>query len=130
MKVRKPWSKEVEKSTIKIARREMGRPFRSSVWFLFLPFVWTVPLGWTGAQEEEGSLAIVAPGAEVQQLAGGFSFTEGPAEDADGNIYFTDIPNNRIHKWTIESGLSTFREDSGGANGRSRYWPMSTRARS
>ena len=45
---------------------------------------------------------VVAPGAEVQKLAGDFRFTEGPAADAKGNVYFTDIPNNRIHQWSLE----------------------------
>ena len=61
--------------------------------------------------------SVVAPGAQVQKLTGGFKFTEGPAADAEGNIYFTDIPNNRIHKWSLDGKLSTFREDSGGSNG-------------
>ena len=60
---------------------------------------------------------VVAPGAKVVKLAGGFKFTEGPAADAQGNVFFSDIPNNRIHKWSLAGGLSTFREDSGGANG-------------
>jgi len=60
---------------------------------------------------------LVEAGAEVKKLAGGFQFTEGPTCDAEGNIYFTDIPNERIHKWSIEGKLSTFREDSGRANG-------------
>lgn len=61
---------------------------------------------------------LVAPGAEVEKLAGDFRFTEGPAADAEGNVYFTDIPNNRIHKWSVgERQLSTFREDSRRANG-------------
>ena len=61
---------------------------------------------------------LVAPGAKLQRLAGGFKFTEGPAADKDGNVYFTDIPNNRIHKWDVATKkLSTFREKSGGANG-------------
>ena len=61
---------------------------------------------------------VVAPGAEVKKLAGDFRFTEGPAGDAQGNVYFTDIPNNRILKWSVEKAeLSTFREDSDGANG-------------
>jgi len=60
---------------------------------------------------------LVAPGAKVQQLADGFSFTEGPACDVEGNIFFTDIPNARIHKWSLDGKLSTFRENSGGANG-------------
>ena len=64
-----------------------------------------------------GEPSLVAPDAKVEKLAGGFKFTEGPAVDAKGNIYFTDIPNNRIHIWSIEGKLSTFREKSGGANG-------------
>jgi len=64
------------------------------------------------------STGVVAPGAEVKKLAGDFRFTEGPASDAAGNVYFTDIPNNRILKWSVQEGkLSTFRADSGGANG-------------
>ena len=62
-------------------------------------------------------VSLIEPGHEVQKLAGDFTFTEGPAADADGNVYFTDIPNNRIHKWSTDGKLSTFREDSGGANG-------------
>ena len=61
---------------------------------------------------------LVAPGAEAKKLAGDFRFTEGPAADASGDVYFSDIPNNRILKWSVQEGkLSTFREDSGGANG-------------
>lgn len=70
-----------------------------------------------------GSLAagelgeLVAPGAKVEKLAGGFIFTEGPAVDRQGNVFFTDIRNNRIHTWSVEGKLSTFRENSGAANG-------------
>ena len=61
--------------------------------------------------------SLVAEGAKVEKLAGDFKFTEGPVSDAFGNIFFSDIPNNRIHKWSADGKLSTFREDSGGANG-------------
>ena len=60
---------------------------------------------------------LIASGAQMKKLAGGFTFTEGPAVDAEGNIYFSDIPNSRIHKWSLEDGLSTFREDTEEANG-------------
>jgi len=61
--------------------------------------------------------SVVAPEAEVVKLAGDFRFTEGPAADAQGNIFFTDIPNNRILKWSLDGVLSVSRENSGGANG-------------
>jgi gluconolactonase len=60
---------------------------------------------------------LIAPGAKVERLADGFVFTEGPACDAEGNVYFSDIPNARIHKWSTDGKLSTFRENSGQANG-------------
>jgi sugar lactone lactonase YvrE/L-ascorbate metabolism protein UlaG (beta-lactamase superfamily) len=61
--------------------------------------------------------SVVADGAKVEKLAGGFAFTEGPAADTQGNVYFSDIPNNRILIWSLDDKLSTFRENSGGANG-------------
>jgi gluconolactonase len=62
-------------------------------------------------------VSVVAEGVKVEKLAGGFKFTEGPAANAKGEILFTDIPNNRIHKWTLDGKLITFNRDSGGANG-------------
>lgn len=76
-----------------------------------------VALAAIGAGCAAENTSVVAPGAQVQKLAGGFQFTEGPAADAKGNVYFTDIPNNRIHKWSLDGQLSTFRENSGGSNG-------------
>lgn len=61
--------------------------------------------------------ALVAEDAKVEKLAGGFQFTEGPATDAEGNVYFSDIPNSRIHRWSVDGKLTTFRENSGRANG-------------
>jgi gluconolactonase len=66
----------------------------------------------SGARER-----VVAPGARVEKLAGGFEFTEGPTCDADGNLFFTDQPNDRILKWSVEGKLSTFLQPAGRANG-------------
>ncbi len=55
--------------------------------------------------------------SSLTKLSEGFKFTEGPVGDAEGNVYFSDIPNNRIHKWSADGKLTTFRENSGGANG-------------
>ncbi|MCP4191312.1 MAG: SMP-30/gluconolactonase/LRE family protein [Planctomycetaceae bacterium] len=66
-----------------------------------------------GAESQE----LIAKGAKVTRLADGFLFTEGPAVDAAGNVYFTDIPNSRIYRWSTDGQLSTFREKTGRANG-------------
>jgi gluconolactonase len=60
---------------------------------------------------------VIAPGAKVEKLAGDFQFTEGPAADADGNVFFTDQPNDRILKWGTDGKLSTFLKPSGRSNG-------------
>src|SRR4051812_43888843 len=62
---------------------------------------------------------IIAPGETLQKLAGDFSFTEGPACDGEGNVFFTDQPNDRILKWSIDGKLSTFMQPCGRANGMS-----------
>ncbi|MBC8986551.1 SMP-30/gluconolactonase/LRE family protein [Pedobacter sp. N36a] len=46
-----------------------------------------------------------------------FSFTEGPAVDKKGDIYFTDQPNNKIWKYSTEGHLSLFKDSAGRANG-------------
>jgi gluconolactonase len=67
-------------------------------------------------QEDESTKETLVVG-EVEKLAGDFSFTEGPAVDNKGNVYFTDIPNHLILIWTLEEQLDTFRVNSGRANG-------------
>jgi gluconolactonase len=66
-----------------------------------------------GAQEVK---RVVAPGAKVEKLADGFKFTEGPAVDKDGNVYFTDQPNDRVLKWSVDGKLSVLGS-FGRANG-------------
>ena len=63
---------------------------------------------------EEG---VVAPGETVQQAADGFKFTEGPTCDGEGNLFFTDQPNDRILKWSADGELSTFMQPAGRSNG-------------
>ncbi|WP_309396144.1 SMP-30/gluconolactonase/LRE family protein [Cerasicoccus maritimus] len=63
------------------------------------------------------SLAFAEP--QVEQLATGFKFVEGPTlSPLDGAVYFSDIPNRKVHRWDPESGeVTVFLEDSGGSNG-------------
>jgi gluconolactonase len=60
---------------------------------------------------------IIEPGARLEKLAGGFEFTEGPSSDSNGNVFFTDQPNDRILMWIDNEGLKTFLQPSGRSNG-------------
>ncbi len=69
------------------------------------------------AQSTNDVSAVAAPGATLEKLSGEFTFTEGPTSDKEGNVFFTDQPNNRIMKWSADGKLSTFLEPAGRANG-------------
>jgi gluconolactonase len=61
---------------------------------------------------------LVAPNAQLRKLGEGFSFTEGPAVDKKGNIFFTDQPNDKIYKWSAYTGvITTFLTGTGRSNG-------------
>jgi gluconolactonase len=62
-------------------------------------------------------VGVVEPGAKLQKLSGEFQFTEGPASDSEGNVYFTDQPNDRIMRWGTDGKLSTFMQPCGRSNG-------------
>jgi gluconolactonase len=69
------------------------------------------------AAEEPKPIPGIGPVGPVVKLHTGFRFTEGPAADRHGNVYFSDIPNERIHKVDRDGQLSLFREKSNRANG-------------
>jgi gluconolactonase len=60
---------------------------------------------------------VTESGAKLEKLADGFSFTEGPTSDSDGNVFFTDQPNDRIMIWSVTDKLSVFLQPSGRSNG-------------
>ena len=70
----------------------------------------------TSAQDMSVS-GVLIEGEDWQVVAEGFKFTEGPAADATGNVFFTDIPNNRIHKIDINGKVSVFMENTSQTNG-------------
>jgi gluconolactonase len=65
-------------------------------------------------------LNLVSDGwkGQLVTIAKGFSFTEGPAADRRGNVFFTDQPNDKIYRWDARSGKVTlFLQGTGRANG-------------
>ena len=61
--------------------------------------------------------SIVAAPATPQLVSHQFAFTEGPAVDQAGNVFFTDQPNDKIWQYDTSGKLSVFLEKSGRANG-------------
>jgi gluconolactonase len=86
-------------------------------------FAWRIAIGCAGLTWglatacSAADQKIGAPEAKLEKLAGGFQFTEGPASDAQGNVFFTDQPNDRILKWSVDGKLSTFMQPCGRSNG-------------
>jgi gluconolactonase len=74
-------------------------------------------LATTANAQEKPKSKIIAKGAELKLLAQDYEFTEGPAVDAMGNVYFTDQPNDRILKWSTDGTISTWMQPAGRANG-------------
>lgn len=61
---------------------------------------------------------IVPEGSQLEKLATGFVFTEGPIWDvANGCLFFSDIPGNKMRKWTPDAGIEVVRDPSGKSNG-------------
>ena len=61
---------------------------------------------------------IIAKGESPVRISDSYSFTEGPAADAHGDVFFTDQPNNKIYRWDCETGaISLFTAQSGRSNG-------------
>jgi gluconolactonase len=70
-----------------------------------------------GFSQDDNLKNIIQDGAKLEKLADGFLFTEGPTADLDGNVYFTDQPNDRIMVWRVSGVLETFLQPSGRSNG-------------
>ena len=63
-------------------------------------------------------LDIVDETLELEVLSDGFGFTEGPIwNHLEKQLTFSDIPNNRMHRWSAASGVTIYREPSNLANG-------------
>lgn len=60
---------------------------------------------------------IFPDGAKAEKIAGGCKFTEGPAADADGSVYFSDGPNDRIMVYSPDGTLRVWKNGTRSANG-------------
>ena len=89
-----------------------------------------VPLDADCAMERQGKHGVPPTGQvksvaelvdgpiEAKEVATGFTFTEGPATDGKGDVFFTDIPQEKIHVWRAATGaIETWLEKTDKING-------------
>jgi gluconolactonase len=63
------------------------------------------------------TVALYDTSSKPQLISKQFAFTEGPAVDKQGNVFFTDQPNNKIWKYDTDDKLSVFMDHAGRPNG-------------
>lgn len=90
----------------------MHHPSRQSIWPALLAAVCSA-----SAALGQSQASVFAPGATLQKAGGDFQFTEGPAADSQGNVYFSDVRASRTYRWSTDGEIKLVREDTGNANG-------------
>ncbi len=76
---------------------------------------WPAPIRKGQGSQQMNDLLL--PGEEWQLVSDGYTFTEGPASNVKGEVFFNDIPNRKTWKVGLDGTLSVFVEDSKKANG-------------
>src|SRR4051812_44417079 len=67
--------------------------------------------------QSDNANALYDSTTKAQMISNQFSFTEGPATDKKGNVFFTDQPNNKIWEYDTNGKLSLFMDSAGRSNG-------------
>src|SRR5205814_1169610 len=77
---------------------------------------WPAPVK-VGTSKNQVLGEILLPGEGWQLVSEGYRFTEGPAANSKGEIFFSDGPNNKIHKLALDGKATEFIADAKRPNG-------------
>jgi gluconolactonase len=86
-----------------------------AVAFIRVPSDQSIALSQATATSPSGG--IVAPGARIERLSTGYQFTEGPAPDQYGGLWFTDVFDSKIYYMSPGGGVTLYREATDRTNG-------------
>jgi gluconolactonase len=85
---------------------------------LLLTFVGCSSESGNDTESQSDSLSsVLLEGEEPEIVTGPHEFTEGPYWHPDGYLLFSDIPSNRVYRWSETEGLDVYLEPSGNSNG-------------
>lgn len=70
-----------------------------------------------GGGERQFVTMVLDPASDWEMVSSGHGFTEGPAVDKGGNVFFTDVRGSKIHRIGVDGQSSVWMEQSYGANG-------------
>ncbi len=71
---------------------------------------WPAPIkAGAGSQQMK---EVLLPGEDWKLVAEGYKFTEGPAVNAKGEVFYNDVPNSKTYKIALDGKISVFLEDS------------------
>ncbi len=89
--------------------------FPQAMRWLWQDYPKPVTTHWEGAQTEANRFLI--DGQDWELVSEGHGFTEGPAVNEAGELFFTDLEKSLIHKVSADGAVSVFAKDTGGTNG-------------
>ena len=78
---------------------------------------WPEPVKAAAPTKNDYLNALLIPGEEWQLVSGGHRLSEGAATNAQGEVFFTDIPNSKAYKISLDGKVSTIDENTQRANG-------------
>lgn len=83
----------------------------------FLATALTFAISFTAISAAADPIPGIGPTGPVQKVHGGFQFTEGPAADREGSLYFSDVRGDKLYKVDAKGELSTILDPSHHTNG-------------
>jgi gluconolactonase len=95
-----------------MSMRNLGLPS-----LLWLSLSWFASPPTTAADDAAKPIHGIGPAGPTVKLHTGFQYLDGIAADRQGNVYFSDIPGERIYKVDSDGKLSVFLDKSHHANG-------------
>ncbi|SFJ60875.1 SMP-30/gluconolactonase/LRE family protein [Planctomicrobium piriforme] len=83
-----------------------------------LRFIWhDYPQPVAKPAPQKARIDIVIEGEDWQEVSSGHKFTEGPAVNEQGEVFFSDVPNGKVHKIALDGKVTLFAENCPGING-------------